>query len=78
MEVQLVQIGKSKGLILPDNIINNLGYFDKIDIVIEQNKIVLKPKYIPRKGWDDAFKLMHSNGDDELLIDDVFLDEDIS
>lgn len=35
----------------------------------------LKRKRKPREGWDQAFKEMHENGDDELLIDDVFLDE---
>ena len=29
----------------------------------------------PREGWADAFKKMHENGDDELLIPDVFEDE---
>ena len=26
----------------------------------------------PRAGWEKAFKKMHENGDDKLLIDDVF------
>lgn len=30
-----------------------------------------------RVGWDSAFKEMHENGDDELLIPDVFLDEEL-
>jgi hypothetical protein len=29
----------------------------------------------PRENWDQAFKEMHANGDDQLLIDDVFADE---
>jgi antitoxin MazE len=29
----------------------------------------------PRKNWEKAFKKMHENGDDQLLIDDVFEDE---
>lgn len=29
----------------------------------------------PRQNWDQAFKEMHANGDDELLIPDVFEDE---
>lgn len=32
----------------------------------------------PREGWDEAFKQMHENGDDELLIPDIFEDEDLS
>lgn len=29
----------------------------------------------PRNGWEKAFKEMHDNGDDQLLIDDTFDDE---
>jgi antitoxin MazE len=28
-----------------------------------------------REGWNEAFQQMHANGDDQLLIDDVFADE---
>lgn len=29
----------------------------------------------PREKWEVAFKMMHENGDDQLLIQDVFEDE---
>lgn len=29
----------------------------------------------PRQGWDKAFKQMHESGDDQLLLPDVFQDE---
>jgi antitoxin MazE len=29
----------------------------------------------PRQSWGQAFKEMHANGDDQLLIEDVFADE---
>jgi hypothetical protein len=35
----------------------------------------LKPVSKPRKGWEKAFEKMAENGDDNLLIDDVFEDE---
>ena len=37
--------------------------------------MILKPIKSVREGWDEAFKEMRSNNDDELLIDDVFEDE---
>jgi hypothetical protein len=30
---------------------------------------------VPRRGWEDAFKRMAKNGDDKLLMPDVFEDE---
>lgn len=42
-----------------------------------ENDIRNAKNYIPRLGWEDAFKEMHENHDDKLLIDDVFEDEEI-
>jgi antitoxin MazE len=42
---------------------------------MEEGQIVLKPASTPRKGWEKSFQQMHENGDDALLIDDVFDDE---
>ncbi|MBN1340850.1 MAG: hypothetical protein JXA03_16095 [Bacteroidales bacterium] len=35
----------------------------------------MKQKKKPKKGWESAFKEMNENGDDQLLISDVFEDE---
>ncbi len=32
----------------------------------------------PRKGWAEAFQEMAKNGDDELIIPDIFEDEDLN
>ena len=34
-----------------------------------------KVGYLPRTNWEKLFKLMHTYGDDELLIHDVFENE---
>jgi antitoxin MazE len=44
-------------------------------LILEKDHIILKPKTAARKGWDKAFKKMHANGDDKLLMSDVFGDE---
>ena len=41
----------------------------------EKSQIILKPINQPRADWNKAFKLMSKNGDDKLLMDDVFKDE---
>lgn len=46
-----------------------------VELVMEQDYIILKPKHIPRKVWDQAFKTMHEQGDDELIMPDIFDDE---
>lgn len=31
-----------------------------------------------RQGWEESFKEMHANGDDKLIIPDLFDDEEIT
>jgi antitoxin MazE len=75
MEISVINIGNSKGIRLSKTILDKYNINDKIEVILEKEYIVLKPKAEPRKGWEKAFKKMHENGDDKLLIDDVFEDE---
>jgi antitoxin MazE len=75
MEVSIINIGNSKGILLNKTILEKYGFEDKIELVMKENHLELKPVTPPRQGWDEAFKKMHERGDDELLIDDV-LDND--
>ena len=64
-----------KGIRLSKTILEKYSIADKIELILEKDHIILKPKAEPRKGWDKVFKKMHENGDDQLLMDDVFKDE---
>lgn len=75
MQTQVINIGNSKGIRLPKAILKKYNIQDKINLILENDFIAIKPVEEPRKGWDKAFKEMHDNGDDKLLIDDVFNDE---
>lgn len=77
MEADIIKIGNSKGLRLSKTILEKYNIQDKVEIILEMGQIVLKPIDEPRKNWDKAFDLMHKNGDDNLLIDDVFMDENL-
>ena len=76
MEVPIINIGNSKGIIISKTILERYGFSGKIEIVMEENHLELKPVTPPRQGWDETFKEMHEKGDDELLIDDI-LDDDL-
>ena len=75
MEVSIIQIGNSKGLRLSRSILDRYNIKDKVELILEEGQIILKPVEQPRKGWNEAFRKMHANGDDQLLLDDVFEDE---
>ena len=75
MELSIINIGNSKGIRLSKTILEKYNIQDKIELILEKGFIVIKPKAEPRKNWEKAFQEMHKNGDDQLLIDDVFDDE---
>ena len=75
MELSIIQIGNSKGIRLSKTILEKYDIKDTVEVILEKGFIVLKPKATPRKGWDKAFQKMHDRGDDNLLMDDVFEDE---
>jgi len=65
MVTNIIQIGNSKGIILPSEILKQLRLSLKsaVSISLDGNNIVIKAQRA------------HENGDDELLIPDVFEDE---
>ena len=77
MDIDIIHIGNSKGIRLSKTILEKYNIKDKVEIILEQGYIILKPKKEPRKGWESAFKKMHESGEDTLLIDDLFDDEDL-
>lgn len=77
MEVSIVQIGNSKGIRFSKTIIDKYNLRDKVDLILEKGQIIIKPLNIPRKGWGEAFKKMSEQGDDRLLFNDVFDDENL-
>ena len=75
MELSVINIGNSKGIRLSKTVLEKYNIQDKIELIFEKGFIVLKPLAEPRKNWENSFEKMHDNGDDQLLIDDVFDDE---
>ncbi|MFY7667083.1 AbrB/MazE/SpoVT family DNA-binding domain-containing protein [Flavobacterium sp.] len=75
MEVSIIKIGNSKGFRLSKTILERYNITDKVEMILENEQIVLRPIAKPREGWDKAFQKMHENGDDQLLLNDVFEDE---
>ena len=77
MEIQVVKIGNSKGIRLSKTLLERYNIRDKLEIIFEKGYLILKPVSKPRSGWEEAFKEMHDNKDDQLLFDDIFQDENI-
>ncbi len=77
MEISIIKIGNSKGLRLSKTILEKYNIKDKVELILEKGRIILKPIEYPRKDWEKAFEKMHLNNDDKLLMNDVFDDENL-
>jgi antitoxin MazE len=75
MEVSVIKIGNSKGIRFSKTLIERYNIRDAVDLILEKGQIIIKPISKPRKGWDKAFMEMHANGDDNMIITDIFEDE---
>ena len=76
MLISVIPIGNSKGIRIPKNIINELAIEDKLEMKVQDNKIILKPAgEKPRAGWEEIFSKMHLAKEDNLFIEEEFTDD---
>ena len=77
MEISVIRIGNSKGFRLSKTLIEKYNIKDKVELILEEGQIIIKPISSPRKGWGKAFKEMNEHGDDQLLFNDIFDNENL-
>ena len=75
MEASIIQIGNSKGLRLNKQLLDQYQISDKVEMILEKDQIIIKPIKKTRNGWNEAFKEMAKNNEDQPLMNDVFEDE---
>lgn len=67
MRARIVRIGNSRGIRIPKPLIEQTGLGPDVEMVVQGNTLIICPVGRPRMGWDDAFRGMAAQGDDELL-----------
>ena len=75
MELSIIKIGNSKGIRLSKSILNQLGIKDRVELIVKDDQLIIKPISKVRDGWEDQFEQMAKLNDDQLLVPDVFDDE---
>jgi antitoxin MazE len=75
LHLQIRQIGNSRGVVIPKAILEQVGFEDEADLIIEGDRLVLsKPKKNPREGWAEDSKRIAEAGEDSLVLGD-FMNE---
>ena len=77
MEINIIKVGNSKGLRLPKSIIDEYQIDKTVELKLKEGYIEIRPKKKPRSDWAESFKEMATDPNEELLIPDVFEDEDL-
>ena len=70
MKTKVVRIGNSRGIRIPKVILEQYRIKDTVELETKDDGIMIRSTHPVRKGWDAAFKAMHKNKDDALLIAD--------
>jgi antitoxin MazE len=67
MKTRLVKIGNSRGIRLPKAVIEQAGLDDVVELDVQDDGVVIRASKDPRAGWEEACRLMHQRGDDNLI-----------
>lgn len=67
MKAQIIQIGNSQGIRIPKALLEESRISGEVDLELHPDGILIKNTLQPRAGWDEAFRRMAENEDDELL-----------
>ncbi len=69
MKAQIIQIGNSQGIRIPKALLEESRIVGEVDLELHPDGILIRNAQKLRAGWEDAFKLMAENDDDELASD---------
>ncbi len=69
MKAQIIQIGNSQGIRIPKALLEESRIVGEVDLELHPDGILIRNAQKPRAGWEESFKLMAENDDDELASD---------
>jgi len=67
MRTKIVRIGNSRGVRIPKTLIEQCGLEDTVELDVEHGRLVIRAAEKSRRGWDEAFRRMAEQGEDQLL-----------
>jgi antitoxin MazE len=66
MKSQIIQIGNSQGVRIPKVLLEDSGITRDVDLELHPDGILIRNAQKPRSGWDEAFKAMAENDEDNM------------
>ena len=69
MKAQIVKIGNSRGLRIPKPILEECELSGEVELEVRADGLLIKPSKVPRLNWEESFKKIAENEDDEMIIE---------
>ena len=73
VRTRIVKIGNSQGVRIPRVLLEQADLTEEVELELREGEIVLRSVREVRSGWEQAFKAMADQRDDELLDADLAL-----
>lgn len=71
MRVELVRIGNSRGIRIPQSLIEQCGFGDAVELHVENNRLIISPERRPRQNWAETFQAAGSTERASQPLDDT-------
>jgi antitoxin MazE len=69
MRTELIRIGNSRGVRIPKPLIEQCGFAEEVDLRVQNERLIISPKRLPREGWEEQFRAAGPSTADERLLD---------
>jgi antitoxin MazE len=66
MKTQIIQIGNSQGIRIPKVLLEETRISGDVDLELHPDGILIRKAQRPRDGWEDAFKTIAENDEDDV------------
>lgn len=71
IKTRLIKIGNSQGIRIPKVLVEELGLGEDIEMEAQDGQLVIRPIQHPRAGWDERFRAMAEQDDNQLPDDEA-------
>jgi len=69
LKADLIRIGNSRGVRIPKPVIEQCGLGERVELRVENHRLVISPERRARQGWEEAFRAAGPASHDELLLE---------
>jgi antitoxin MazE len=73
IKTRIIRIGNSQGIRIPKLLLDQTNLGNEVELELQENRIVIRSSKSSRHGWEEQFKTMANQGDDQLLDETVQL-----